>query len=131
MTDRPPVSEAPHTDTNTLERFAPIMAEHPMWVEERVCNRPGCGDEDYFDHILDPDLARKTTRWPTAADRRASTGADAPPPLLDVEELTGTIEDAPTAYLNTALGGNGEPLALWIKRMYGARLRAEPDGADR
>lgn len=38
-------------EATVLERFAPIMADHPMWVERRVCNAPGCGDEDYFDHV--------------------------------------------------------------------------------
>lgn len=34
-----------------VERHAPIMADHPMWVERRICNSPGCGDEDYFEHV--------------------------------------------------------------------------------
>lgn len=39
-------------EVEMMERFAPIMADHPIWVERRVCNTPGCGNEDYFDHIL-------------------------------------------------------------------------------
>ena len=35
----------------TLLRYAPVMADHPLWVEENCCNMVGCGDENYWDHL--------------------------------------------------------------------------------
>jgi hypothetical protein len=52
MREQAPPAFPPVTQ-ELLERYAPIMADHPMWVERRCCNAPGCGDEDYFAHILE------------------------------------------------------------------------------
>ena len=35
----------------TVEEYAPIISEHPWWEAQNCCNRPGCGDEDYFEHV--------------------------------------------------------------------------------
>lgn len=35
----------------TVERYAPVISDHPMWIERRVCNTPGCDGTEYFAHI--------------------------------------------------------------------------------